>query len=370
MLLICRGCNYPLHERKTMSEHTLIRSGIGNKASLYNILRCMMGKDCKAYYELFAGALGVFFSLYNGMYEKEYINDISIDLAALYYALANNMTRDRTVDGILSIEKPDNRQEAKKQFNVVSDRLRGKGPLELEQIPEDEIVDMAINTYLAYSQSMNCSSKGYSSLKSNEQYHCETRENIKNAMERLITNPVVTCRDGLEILRDGNIAGNPYNQLVLDPPYCGLYRNCRTDYRTDMPGLESHIRLAESIKDAKAAVVLCGYREQNTDIPTVYDAVLGEQYKCYKISEQSVSCEVVSKGMRKRKAIEYVWTNREPSKMAKYYVSLRDCREYISLEDYWSRINILINAGCIPDRQVAEYQKAYQAFYQQSLHKD
>lgn len=344
-----------------MSECTLIRTGVGNKASLYSITKCMLDRSCESYYELFAGALGIFFSMYNGMYKEEHINDISIDLASLYYALVNDSTTDRTMEGILAIEKLDDREEAQGQFNAAVKRLRGTGPIELSLLNDDEIVGMAVNTYLAYSQSFNGSTKGYSASKSNEEYRAEVRQNVNNAMERLRSKPTVTCMDSLNILKDKSITDNSRNQLILDPPYCGLYRYSERDYLSEMAEIESHIRLAECIKDAKAAVILCGYRSPNAEIPTIYDAVLGDEYRCYMVADTETKCEIITRGSRKKKAKEFIWTNREPSSMAWHYISNKDYRENITLDEYWYRINSLCEDGVIQGKAFMKYLRAYRA---------
>ena len=352
-----------------MAIYTLLRSFVGGKASYCNEIKPFFDKNCKNYYEIFAGSLAVFFSMFNGQFEREYINDLSIDLAVLYLALTKESTRAETVERILSLRKLNDPEKARENFKIVGKNMKGTGPMNLDQIKDAELVGIAANTFLAYSQSFNSSSKGYSKYKSDEHYRRDVKENIMNASPRLNSNVTVTCADGLEILQRDYIINNPENQLFLDPPYCGICRsnNAPTDYKTDMVSLENHIKLCESIRDAKAAVVLCGYRLDDIGVSSAYDAFLGKDWGCYLIGESYKKCEVIKKNEKKSKAKEYIWTNRKPSELAKYYVSLKNYNQGISREEYWEKITRAIMTKEIIFEHAREYYNTYKNLYAREL---
>lgn len=350
-----------------MSTLTLLRSGVGAKASLSNEIACFFDEKCTAYYEFFAGALGMYFSFYNGKYEEEHINELSKDIAVLYYALAKEGIQDKVSRTLLGVEKSDDVNIAKSKFKKAENKLRGKGPLDLEQLSDRELIDIAVNTFIVYSQSFNFSGKGYSGIQSNDKYKTEIENNIRNAVDRLKTHPDVTCKNAMDLLKDKGITDNPENQLFLDPPYIGLYRHSSSDYLCEMPTLFDHIRMCELLKEAKAAVVLCGYRPEQSDIPTAYDAFLGGKYKCYLISEMKNNCEVMTKGGKRRQVKEFVWSNREPAGLAKYYFSLSDYKEKLTPAEYWERIKDLCISQKIPQKQIDEYSDTFKKLYDEDL---
>jgi hypothetical protein len=77
---------------------------------------------------------------------------------------------------------------------------------------------------------------------------------------------------------------------------------------------------------------------------------------------------VVEKGQKKKRASEFVWTNREPTEMAKYRISMVDYKEKITMEEYWQRIYKACTDGTIIDRkEIAEYETTYHKLYGKDL---
>ena len=124
--------------------------------------------------------------------------------------------------------------------------------------------------------------------------------------------------------------------------------------------------MLEELKDTKAAVVLCGYRSPIESVPTIYDAVLGEDWKCFKIADTYKYPTKCSEGQQKQKAQEYVWTNRVPER-AKYYVSMKNYKEKLNLDEYWERIRQLCKEWVIPPEHFKEYQVTYSATHDGEL---
>lgn len=348
-----------------MSNYTLVPSYVGSKASYIAKIKACFDPTATKYVEPFVGAGAVYFSNYNGKYEKEWINDANVNIAIMYKALADKETRDEVIENILAIRKDNDEAIARAQFD---DAKKNMTTDKINYISKYRYPMIAANTYRILSQSFNCAGKNYSTRRSNEKYQREVKRNLKNAMERLATEPKITNKDGIKIIKKKK--HQPEIQFLIDPPYVGLYRNSSKLYLKEMAGLYKHIQMAEALNDSKAAVVLCGYRSQYDDVPTVYDALLtGEEWHCFKIADTYKHCEVVKPGEVKKKACEFIWTNRVP-KNAGLYISLHDYKEKITIDEYWERIKNSCSNGDVPKNHIVEYESTYEAIYGKKLLED
>jgi hypothetical protein len=171
--------------------------------------------------------------------------------------------------------------------------------------------------------------------------------------------PLITCHDGVDIIK--KYKDKPNIQFLIDLPYVGIYRKSSKLYKEEMPGLYEHIKMAQMISDSKAAIVLCGYRCKHEGVPTIYDALLtSDEWHCFKLANGYKKGKVVKKGEPKPKATEYVWTNRVPDR-AKYYLSMVDYKEQITMEQYWNRIYTACTDGTILDKkEILEYDGTYE----------
>jgi site-specific DNA-adenine methylase len=346
-----------------MSTNVLLNGYVGSKSEYATKIKALFDPTCSNYIEPFAGGAGVFFSNYNGKYKKEWINDIDANIAILYYTLANEETRQRVIDGILDIDKNDEKSIAESRFNASKNMMmKTRTEISLKKMQPDKMVEVAINAYRVYSQSFNCNAGNYSSQKKNMKYQYETKRNLMNAVDRLSSNVRVTCRDGIKIIE--KYMDRTDTQIFIDWPYIGIYRSSPKLYQKEMSNMFRHITGASSIKDAKAAIVMCDYRCKYDNVPTIYDAILGDNWHCYKIADTVKKCEVVEHGQKKKKASEFVWTNREPTEVAKYRLSLVDYKEKLTMDEYWQRIYQACMDGTIIDsKEVAEYESTYRNLY-------
>ena len=344
-----------------MAVYTLLNGYVGSKQSYASKIKALFDDSCTKYVEPYAGA-ALFFSIYNGRYSEEWLNDLNPNIVSLYRALRDEDTREETIQAIREIEKPDNRELACKHFAEARKHLLTKN-IKIKSLTKESLVHTARNSFLVYTQSFNCGGKSYTANKSNEKYQWETKRNLTNAVERLTGLPHITQMDGVDVVK--KVKEKSEAQLFCDPPYVGLYRNCTNLYATEMSSLQKHIELAQELADARAAVVLCGYRAQE-GIPTIYDTILGEQWHCFKLADTVKQCEVVSKGITKQPAQEFVWTNRVP-KRAALYLSMQDYKEAMSLEEYWERIRAACADKLVPDRHIKEYSKTFKELYGKDL---
>ena len=341
-----------------MSTYTLLNGYVGSKAPYVSKIKALFDKRCKKYVEPFCGGAAMFFSNHNSRYEKEWINDANPNIACLYKALVDEETRDSTVAMLLEILKPDDKEVAMKQFNETSKKMLKTNP---NHIPVEKRGEIARNAFLCYSQSFNCSSKSYSSQKTNQKYKYETKRNLLNALERLKTQPRVTHKDGIDVILE--VKDDSETQLYVDWPYVGLYRNESKLYVSEMASLYAHIEGAIALRDSKAAVVMSDYRARE-GIPTIYDAIFtGKEWHCYKEADTYKHCIVVENGEHKQRASEYVWTNRVPEN-AGLYISLHDYKEKITFKDYWDKIIEAAVEGRLVADEILEYEYTYNKLFQ------
>lgn len=355
-----------------MSTYNLLNGYVGSKTPYISKIKALFDDSCTKYIEPYCGGAGVYFSNYNGQYEKEWINDRNLSIAILYKSLTDSETREDTIKALLDIKKPDDLetaqaqfQEAKKGMFNMSANSKSRRLNSDRWFNNDVMVKVARNTFLAYSQSFNCSAVSYSKNKSDEKYRNEVRRNLANVMERLETKPHVTWCDGLDIIK--HYRGQPEIQFLIDWPYVGLYRRQSKLYQSEMADLYSHMIGAIALKHSRAAVVMCGYRSPREGIPTIYDAVLtGREWHCFKIADAPSQCMVVKAGEKKAKATEYVWTNRVPER-AGLYISLHDYKERTTFNEYWGKIYEAGSTGILPPDEMLEYEYAYKMYFKKGL---
>lgn len=346
-----------------MSQYNLLNGYIGSKAPYVSKIKALFDKSCTKYVEPYCGGAGVYFSNYNGEYEKEWLNDCNQNIAIIYEALSNETTAADTMRELLAIKKPEGIAEAKKQFKEAKEKLLDPTIGKITKVDLKKYVDSgtaveyARNAFLVYSQSFNCSAKSYSAHKTEERYRNEVRRNLQNVMERLETKPRITCVNGLAVIKHCRVQKEI--QLFVDWPYVGLYRRHRQLYTSEMAGLHSHILGADALNGSESAVVMCGYRSPREGIPTIYDAILtGEDWHCFKIADTYSQCAFVKTGEKKDRVSEYVWTNRVPEH-AGLYISMHDYKEKITYGEYWERIKEAGQDGLLTADEMLEYELAY-----------
>lgn len=350
-----------------MSRYTLINGYVGAKMAVFWIICTFFDKLCSKYIEPYAGGAGIFFGTYAGRYEKEVLNDANASLAFLYKSLSSGKYKEYVKDVLMSVEKPDEESLARVQFNEAKKIAEGICNyhfvmLKKEKMEIEEVCRLSRAVYITYSQSFDCAGTSYSRQKRNSKYINESARNIKNAFERIDKSKdmYVENVDALKIIKE-NIH-KPEIQFYLDPPYVGQYRKTAKLYRNEMAKLYQHIELCNAIKNAKAAVVLSGYRSQQDGVPTIYDAILGDEWHCYRISNDYNCCKVVKKGEKRERAQEYIWTNRVPENAGRY-CDLTDYKEKLSIDEYWKAIRKAWSEEKLTRKQKDDFDEAYKVLY-------
>lgn len=344
-----------------MSEITLLNGYPGSKAAYAALYQAFLNENATKYVEPYVGGGGFFLSLPRGKYEEEYINDKNAAIAQLYKSLWIPERREKVLPALLNIEKSADKDVATEQWKKAKKEF--KSTLTLYKDMNKDYLKNCVNTYITYSQSFNCSGISYSHHKSPEKYKFETRRNLLNVVNTMKgRNLHISANDAMDELYDEELRDETV-QYFLDPPYVGLYCNSRENYIVNSINLIYHIDLLFRIRNAKASVILCGYRPPVEGIPCIYDVILSKQgWHCYKIKETVKKSQVVKPGEKKTGAGEYIWTNLVP-KRAGYYMSLKDYKENITWEEYWRKIKQCYKDGLISKKDYGEYCFAYSEFY-------
>lgn len=224
-------------------------------------------------------------------------------------------------------------------FRVMSDKEKGKELIErLSHVAYDRkvfdavrgerknnfkgynTIDKAVLTYIMISQSFNAARNSFSKggYASTELYHQDMLDNLPKVYERLEHVKIFNV-DALDLLEC--YAGNEEVFAFLDPPYRHDLRgkNANKIYKCELSEIQQ-IRLLKIIRNAKAKILLCGYKaEKGIDL---YDAyLLPYGWKCYKLMDVPKSAQ--NKATRDI-ATEYVWCNYELPIWSGYYISLKE----------------------------------------------
>lgn len=262
------------------------------------------------YLEPFMGSAVVL--LNSEHHNREIINDMGENIVHLMRTIADNERSKFLKDRLQELGA------SREVFNWAKEHEKN-GYVGLDD------VERAACTYITISQSFNTNRKAYSSSKEKNMlhYYMEVENDITNTNERL---------QGVEILNEDGIAlldrykDNKSAVAFVDPPYRPDLRGkgATKIYPNEMSE-KDHIRLLETIKDAKCKIMLCGYRtKEGTDL---YDSYLltNDKWQCYKLADIPKACQ--NKEV-KDIAEEFIWVNYKLPEHAKYYISMK---QYSSL---------------------------------------
>ena len=224
-------------------------------------------------------------------------------------------------------------------FRVMSDREKGNELIErLSHVAYDRTVfdaareeqknnfkgynsiEKAVLTYIMISQSFNAARSSFSKggYASTELYHQDMLDNLPRVYERLEHVKIFNV-DALDLLEC--YVDNEKVFAFLDPPYRHDLRgkNANKIYKCELSEIQQ-IRLLKIIRNAKAKILLCGYKaEKGIDLYDVY--LLPYGWKCYKLMDVPKSAQ--NKATRDI-ATEYVWCNYELPIWSGYYISLKE----------------------------------------------
>lgn len=280
----------------------------GGKAKMINELTLLM-PDHKIYVEPFAGSAVVLLNKIRS--SREILNDLDMAVSNLL-----NVIKDNPDALVRELEK-----------YKYSERHFRKAEKLLENSESD--VKRAGAEYMLIKTSFNNNRKQFSPTKSDaEKVLTEySYSRIQEASKRLKWVEIHN-ENALMIIDEYKDCEDVF--LYLDPPYMERYRTAKKVYRKEMPDTEQS-KMLESIANAKAKILLSGYRaqqdEEDKDIE-FYDDILSrdERWKCYMLGEYHKS----SSGRSGSIGNEFVWCNYDIS-------SLTGATGAISEFDYMSK---------------------------------
>lgn len=276
-------------ERKNDSTETTFYGYYGGKNRIHDKLNILMPRS-KIFIEPFIGSGAVI--LNRDRSEIEIVNDYDPAIANLYKVMA-----DKEMGGEL----------LEKMFRLPYEEQIFKVALEYQKEKFCGVNDIkkALLTFVLLSQSFNNTRKQFSrGTYDTESYQRKIRANLPRVYERL-QGVQVYNKDALEIIK--GVADNPDVQIYLDPPYLHSLRGEGADkvYFKEMEDID-HVRMLETIQDAKCRILLSGYHADTNDLYDTY--LLAHGWKSQELAKVVKSCQ------RKEErdiASEWGWLNYE-----------------------------------------------------------
>lgn len=259
----------------------------GGKNRISDKLNRLM-PESKIYIEPFIGSGATL--LNRDRSEIEIVNDFDPAIANLYKVLSDRELGKELLEKIFRLPYDE------KLFNTAREYQR-------ENFKGINDLDKALLVYILISQSYNNTRKQFSrGTYDTGSYQRRIRTDIQRVYERL-QGVKVYNKDALEIIK--GVVNNPDVQMYLDPPYLHSLRGKGADkvYFKEMEYIK-HVRLLETIQDAKCRILLSGYHADKDDLYDTY--LLAHGWKSQELAK------LVKSSQRKEErdiASEWVWFN-------------------------------------------------------------
>ncbi len=317
---------------------------IGNKWRARKVFWPIIPDDHEIFIETCVGGGSVAGAALMQPYFKKYVlNDANPNIAAVYKTLQDSKAAERVIRRMKDeeqelspiLEQLDDEDEQRAYAKELQERW---SPLsfELDTASKDEIEEAAFHTMLRYAGSFNGAGKGMSR---NTVYETNfIGKAIHAALEfsgYMQGENILVCNIDLNEIVD-RYKDNEKAFIFLDTPYIGMYRGKTDLYYNEFSSLKEHAMICQKVHDAKAAVMMCGYRAPD-GLPTLYDHLLGANFACYYLGQYCKLSQYVDKGESKDTAEEYIWTN-AVNPLVKYKMDIEDVMDprkgQLSLETF------------------------------------
>lgn len=134
-------------------------------------------------------------------------------------------------------------------------------------------------------------------------------------------NAEIVCGDAIVELK--KICSRENAMVYLDPPYVPELLGVSKNLYKEKFDLDQHVEMLQLIQDAKARIMLSGYRGESM----LYDQYLNHEsgWHCYELSDRVTKACVLSKnGKAKGFASEYIWVNYDLPESCRYVFPLVD----------------------------------------------
>lgn len=261
--------------------------------------------NCNTLVDAFAGT--GFISLLAaklGLFETIIQNDLNTELFNYYRVMKDEVKFKKFAETLKELPEP-----SKEAFNLIQLYYKNATNRDRRVKQQLQTVDAGRAVMFFYKQHYSYSGVGgYSTVKKPLKHYIESLERTHNLyrnieLKHLQYNNCI--RKHLEDTR---------SFIILDPPYCKLYRSQTSSYELEFNTVEQHEQMLNLIKDAKARIILCGYRTEERDL---YKECL------IKHSNSTWHCIEFKRESSKASNHEHIWTNFEVegllSKNSKYF---------------------------------------------------
>jgi DNA adenine methylase len=274
----------------------------GGKLRVVNEILALVPPHTSMWYEVCCGSCAV--TLNKATLPIEVVNDLDGDLVNFWRILADREQGAELVERLLKLYCSP--REFVRAKIARQNHWRGMGEM-----------TRAVLTFVLISQSFNAERLNYRSGVSQADYRDSNLFHLPQVYERM-QGVKVTNLNATTIL--DRMRNTPEAFIYADLPYL---HNLRTKGACSVYGkemkLKEHVAFLETARNAKCAVMICGYRnEQGFDL---YDSMLlgHGKWRHLLLAELPKSCQ--SKAQRDT-AREWVWINYDPPAYAKYNIDL------------------------------------------------
>lgn len=262
------------------------------------------------YYELFLGSGALFLNRRKS--PVEVICDADANIVTLWKIIADPVKSEEFKR--IFMELP-----ANKEIFEAFKKMKKQGFVNVSA------VEIAVMTYyvIVYSFDGNRKNMRYAGK---QQYWKEIESKAKRQLEEnwemwclRAAQATILNKNALEVLEQ--VKDHDNAMIVLDPPYVKelLGDYCKNLYQIEFTD-EEQVRMLQIIQNAKANILVCGYRGGNL----LYDQYLNKEHgwHCYLIHDRlNKACKT---GDVKGFAKEYVWCNYDIPKAASRKMDIRD----------------------------------------------
>ncbi len=259
----------------------------GGKNRMHGILNALMPQS-KIYIEPFIGSGANL--LNRGRSETEIVNDFEPAVSNLYKVLSDKEMGKELLEKMMRLPYDE------KLFHTACEYQR-------ENFKGINDIEKALLTFVLISQSYNNTRKQFSrGTYDTQSYQRKIHSNLPKVYERL-QGVQVYNKNALDIIKEA--ADNPNVQMYLDPPYLHSLRGEGADkvYFKEMEYID-HVRMLETIKNAKCRILLSGYHADKDDLYDEYLLPYGwksrELIKIVKSSQRKEERDIAS---------EWIWFN-------------------------------------------------------------
>lgn len=228
------------------------------------------------------------------LFENIIQNDLNTDLFNYYCVMKDEVKFKKFSETLKELPEP-----SKEAFNLI--RLYYKDAVNRDRRVRQQLqtVDAGRAVMFFYKHHYSYSGVGGYSM---------TKKPLKHYIESLERTHKLYKNIELKHLQYNNCIrqhlGNKECFIILDPPYCKLYRSQTSSYDLEFNTVEQHEQMLEFIKDAKARIILCGYRTEESDIYKEYLAK-------HSNSNSTWHCIEFKRASSKASNHEHIWTNFE-----------------------------------------------------------